>query len=301
MKTLVMLAAIVAAAGTARAVETVTVNGTQKLDFDRPESWAMKYATTATIPTGFGPPRWLKPGALRLQLEGEWIPYVSDEQRAVGFNGAKREDLNKLPAIGWLRFTIGLPWHFSFTLSWLPPIPINGVQGNLFTLGLGRPFRVTRDFTLGAAMYGQLGSVEGAFTCPSSAVRAGDDPVRNPFGCTARSHDEVDMSYFGMQASASYRIRPAHGLEPYATAAFNYMDLAFHVDARYANTIDFTTLKTKGVTFSTTTGLLLPITRRVDLGAEIFYSPLTVQRPQQRASTVEGFFNVRALLAVRLF
>ncbi|HZS41371.1 MAG TPA: hypothetical protein VFF06_31295 [Polyangia bacterium] len=299
MKTIAILAVLIAAPSVARATETLTA--TQPLDFDRPESWAMKYFTTATIPSGMGPPRPLKLGQLRISLEGGWIPAVSDEQATVGFNGTKREDLNKLPAIGWLRFTVGLPWRFSFMLSYLPPIPINGVQGNLFTLGLGRPFRITRDLTLGVAAYGQLGSVEGAFTCPESAVRAGGDPQRNPFGCITQSHDEVDMNYFGMQASASYRIRPAHGLEPYATAAFNYMDLAFHVDARYGDVIDDTTLKTTGVTFSTSTGLIYPVTRRIDLGAEVFYSPLTVQRPMQRASTVEGFLNVRAMVAFRLF
>lgn len=291
--------------GAARAAVTPTpppqtLTGTQQLDFDRPESWAMKYFTSATIPTGIGPPRRLRRWQLRIQLEPGWIPYVSDAQRRVGFDGSKQEDLNKLPAIGFLRFTLGLPWKLQFTFSWLPPIEINEVHANLLTLGLGRPFRFWRDFTLGVTAYGQVGSVHGGFTCSAQEARAGNDAMKNPFGCTSESNDELDMNYFGMQASASYRIRPAHGLEPYVTAAFNYMDLAFHVNARYANTIDLTTLKTSGVTFSTTTGLAFPITRRIDLGAEIFYSPLSIQRPGLPA-THEGFFNVRGVLAVTLF
>jgi hypothetical protein len=278
------------------------LTGVQELEFDRPESWAMKYFTSVTIPTGVGPPRRLKRWQLRVQLEPGWIPYVSDEQRTVGFNGTKREDLNKLPAIGFLRFTLGLPWRLQFTLSYLPPIEINGVQANLLTLGLARPFSVTRDFTLGVTAYGQYGTIHGDFTCSKAEAGAGQDPVKNPFGCTRASYDDLDTNYFGMQASASYRIRPAHGLEPYVTAAFNYMNLGFTVDATYAggNIIDHTKLETRGTTFSTTTGLAFPITRRVDLGAEIFYSPLTIQRSMQ-PTTHEGILNVRGVLAVTLF
>jgi opacity protein-like surface antigen len=306
MKTIAIAIAAVVLSSVARAavtpVQPTVLAGVQDLDFDRPESWAMKYFTSITLPTGVGPPRRLRRWQLRVQLEPSWIPFVSDEQRTVGFDGTKQDDLNKLPAIGFLRFTLGLPWRLQFTFSYLPPIEINGVQANLLTLGLGRPFSVTRDFTIGVTAYGQYGTIHGDFTCSKSEVQAGDDPVKNPFGCTAQSHDDLDANYFGMQASASYRIRPAHGLEPYVTAGFNYMNLAFTVDATYGHgsTIDHTKLETRGTTFSTTTGLAFPITRRVDLGAEVFYSPLTIQRPMQPPSH-EGLINVRGVLAVTLF
>ena len=41
----------------------------QELDFDRPESWAMKYVTSVTLATGFGVPRALKPGSLEIGFE----------------------------------------------------------------------------------------------------------------------------------------------------------------------------------------------------------------------------------------
>jgi hypothetical protein len=293
------LLALIASAATGGAIETIS--GKQELDFDRPESWAMKYFASVTLMTSIGPPRALKLGQLRVAIEGVWIPEVSDEHRVVGFNGTKAEDLNKLPAIGRLRITIGLPWKLSLTVSYLPPIEINGVEPNLLSLSLGRPFELRRNLTIGVATYGQYGMVEGSFTCSESEVRAAADRTRNPFGCLEPSQDHVDLNYLGLELSASYRIVPARRLEPYVSMGVNYMNLGFRVDARYADVIDHTHQATHGVTFSMTTGFLLPITHRLDLAAEVFYSPLTVQRPQNSSTTVEGLFNVRGLIAYRFF
>lgn len=291
-------AMIVAATAQTQAVETLT--GTQHLAFDRPESWAMKYFSSVTLMTSLGTPRPLHFGSVRVAGELEWIPKVSDQQRIVGFDGSKSEDMNKLPAIGRLRISVGLGWKLSLTLSYLPPISIAGVEPNLFSLSLGRPFQIGNSFVLGVATYGQVGSVEGSFTCSDAEVRAGADAQRNPFNCLEASHDHVDLNYFGVELSASYRIRQAHGLEPYASAAVNYMNLGFRVGARYDDVVDSTHLTTEGATFSMTGGLLFPITRRLDIGSELFYSPLTVRRPQNNgAETVEGLFNVRGMIAYR--
>lgn len=292
-----LLAAMVVATS-ARAIETV--GGTQQVGFDRPEAWAMKYFTSVTLMTSLGTPRPLRLGAVRLVAEAEWIPAVSDAQAVVGFDGTKAEDLNKLPAIGGLRVSVGLGWKLSLTLRYLPPISIAGVEPNLFSLALGRPFALGRDFVLGVATYGQVGSAEGSFTCSDANVRAGADPQGNPVGCLEVSHDHVDMNYVGAELSASYRIAPAHGLEPYTSVAVNYMVLGFHVGARYGDVIDHTHLATDGATVSMTAGLLFPVTRHLDLGSEVFYSPLTVRRPQNDgAETVEGLFNVRGMIAWR--
>jgi hypothetical protein len=274
------------------------LSGREEIAFDRPESWAMQYYASVTLMTSLGTPRPLRFGEVRLAIEGDWIPNVSEQQRVVGFNGTKAEDLNKLPAIGRLRVSVGLGWKLSLTLSYLPPIPINGLEPDLFSLSLGRPFRIGRDFTIGAATYGQVGTVEGDFTCSYRDIRGGNDPRLNPFGCKVPSQDHVDLNYLGFELSTSYRIRPAHRLEPYASLAVNYMNLGFRVDAQYSGVIDHTQLATQGATVSMTWGVLFPVTRRLDLGTELFYTPLTVTRPDQDKH-VEGLFNVRALVAYR--
>jgi hypothetical protein len=283
------------------AVETPQlINPTQHLDFDRPESWGMKYFTSATLMNGLGAPRRLRYGQMRVALEGAWIPFVSDDKRVIGFNGTKSEDINKLPVFGRLEVTFGLPFWFSITAGWVPPLEINGVHANLFSLSLQRPFAVTRDFTIGLMLYGQTGTVNGAFTCSEDEARAGADMKKNPFGCLAPSHDELWMSYVGGEVTFAYRIRPAHGLEPYLGLAGNFLDLQFNLNARYSNVLDQTHQQTHGGTFSMDFGLLFPITRRLDLAGEGFYTPLTVKRPNQ-GTTVDGLANVRFLLAYRFF
>jgi hypothetical protein len=296
---LCLLVATLAPLRMAWSAQTLAV--VERLDFDRTESWAMKYFTTATLMNGLGTPRRLLFGQLRLALEGGWIPFVSDTQRIVGFNGTKSEDLNKLPVFGRLELTVGLPWWLSLTVGYVPPIEINGVQANLLSVALARPFSVTRHFTLGVSVYAQVGDATGDFTCAQSEVNAGDDRQRNPFGCHAPSHDRLGMKYVGGEVSASYRIDRAHGLEPYTSVAGNFMDLEFRVRAEYDDISDRTRQLTRGGTFSTASGLLFPITRRLDVVGEVFYSPLVVKRPQNASSTVEGLLNVRFLIAYRFF
>lgn len=281
----------------ALAQAAVVVRGDQELEWDRPESWAMKYFASATLMTGMGPPRDLGTGHVRLALDGGWIPYVDRVERTVGFDGTKEEDLNKVPGFARVRVSLGLPAKLSFTLAWVPPIEINGVRPNLIAMSLGRPFRLPHHLTAGVNLYGQVGNIDGDFTCPERWL---NDPNRNPLGCVRPSRDEVDLYYLGVEATLSRRFAHAHGLEPYAGVAVNYMNLGFQVDAEYGQSIDHSHLHTQGATFSMNLGLLFPLTRRIDIGGEMFYSPLTVQRPQPGNSTVDGILNFRAIAAIRL-
>src|SRR5262249_44190951 len=149
----------------------------------------------------------------RVGLEADYVPFLSESQQVVGFNGTKAEDLNHLPVLIRPVLTLGLPFKLALTASYLPPIPVGGVQAHLFSASVARPFPLGEFFKLGAAIYGQVGTVTGAFTCPDSAVRAGSDPALNPFGCLTISGDWAYLDYLGAQASASYRIQALGNLE----------------------------------------------------------------------------------------
>lgn len=93
------LLVLLARAPAAHAV--VTTGGTQPIDFDRPEAWAMKYVTSVTLMSGMGPPRDLHLGSIRLMADAEWIPEVSDAQRVVGglrfvLHGVAGEDVARV-------------------------------------------------------------------------------------------------------------------------------------------------------------------------------------------------------------
>ena len=71
------------------------VEATEEIDFDAPESWAMKYFASLALFTGMGVPEAMGPGKISIGFEGGIVPQLSEEQRRVGFDGAKVEDLNK--------------------------------------------------------------------------------------------------------------------------------------------------------------------------------------------------------------
>jgi hypothetical protein len=273
------------------AVWSATARG-EAIAFDRPESWAMKHYASTSLMTG--PPVSLGFGQLFVGVEADWLPELSELQRTVGFNGTKTEDLNKVPALGRLRLSFGLPWQLSLNLAWLPPIPINGLQANLLAFSLGKTIDIS-SFVLQFSAYGQVGAATGDFTCSARDIEA----ENNPFGCTRPSKDSLRTDYAGLSALAGYRL--PFGLTPYLGAYVTYMNLGFSVNANYAGATDMTVETTQGGTFAATGGLMMPIGSRVNLSAEAFYSPLTVSRPQVPGESVDGLFNVRGQLGVKLF
>ena len=84
------------------------VGGTETIDFDRPEAWAMKWFASVTLFTSLGPPATREAGSVDLAFELDWIPTLSEDQRRVGFNGTKVEDINRLPVLPRPRVAVGL-------------------------------------------------------------------------------------------------------------------------------------------------------------------------------------------------
>jgi hypothetical protein len=265
----------------------------EQMAFNRPESWALKYYASASLLTGLGPPPSL---GVHLGLEADWLPAVSVAESQVGFTGQKEEELNKSFLFGRARLNIGLPVGFSIGLAYLPPIPVNGAQANLFSFSLGKSFTIS-DFTLGLTALGQIGNIMGDFTCPQDVL---GDETKNTFGCMQRSRDVARLDYVGGEVSGAYKIQQAMGLTPYAAVHVTYMDLGFNVDAYYGGIHDTTALKTNGVTFAATGGLAFPITKWLDVSAEVFYSPLMVKRPPNTNEQNDAFINVRSMLQAKL-
>lgn len=268
------------------------------LDFDRPEAWAMKYFTSVSLLTGLGVPEASEAGAVLLGFEAGLIPSLDEDQRRVGFDGRKVEDLNKTSVFGRLRLGVGLPRDFTLTLGWVPPVELGGAKPNLLSLAIGRPLVEADSWRMGLRLYGQYGKVEGDFTCSEDVVGAGNDPNLNPFGCEEVSKDEVTQNYVGVELSSAFRSGEA--LEPYVAVTLSYMDLEFAVDAKYFGFIDRSVLRTDGVTYSVAGGLSWQLTDAIGLSGEVFYSPLDVVRRPRTSSENDPLFHVRGLATYRL-
>src|ERR1044072_6270979 len=113
--------------GSTAMAQTRVVAPVQRLGFDSPEAWALKYFTSITLMSGLEPPETLgeerRTGSLTAGLEFGWMPSLSAERARVGFSGRKQEDLNKTPIFARPVVRVGLPWRFSLTAA--GPIPAN--------------------------------------------------------------------------------------------------------------------------------------------------------------------------------
>ena len=270
---------------------------TEELDFDRPESWAMKYFASLSLLTGMGVPEPMGGGALALGFEGGFVPQLSDEQRRVGFEGTKVEDVNKTRFFGRLRAAIGLSDNYTLDVGYTPPFEVGGATPHLIAVGVGRPFNLSESWRLGVRAYGQYGTIDGDITCSADEVAAGRDPELNPFFCEEPSDDSLTQRLVGGELSVGY---VAGRWRPYAGAALNYMDLDFQVNARYDGFVDSTLQLTDGITFSVTTGVGFAPSEKWYLSAELFYSWLSVNRPPSTSTQNDGFLNGRFLVAYRI-
>jgi len=275
------------------------VKTTENLDSDRPEAWALNYFTSVSLLAGLGTPYSRQPGSIEVGFELGWIPKLGKEKRRVGFNGVKEEDLNKAPIFARPHLTIGLPWRFALTLSYLPPIEVFGVKPNLFAFALERPVYESPPWTVGLRAYGQIGEVKGAFTCPADVARFASGSPRNLFGCEKESSDTATQRYGGLELSGSYRLEQAKGLTPYLAVAGNFLDTRFQVDALTFGFRDRRRLEAGTWTFSASAGVTYPLTERLDLSVGLFYSPLWVTRPPSTSSQNDPLFNSRAMLTYR--
>lgn len=295
---ILLAVAVVAAAVPAISSAQTVIDVTETVDFDRPEAWAMKYFASATLLTTVAPPRSLTPGSVELGLELGWIPHLSEEERRVGFNGTKVEDLNRSPVLPRPRVTVGLPWRVALDLSWVPPVEIDGATSNLVAVGLERLLYDGERFLVGARLAGQIGEVEGDFTCPEAEASFSPGGPDNPFGCQEASSDTVHLDSLTAALNAGYRLGGLGDTTLVLGARATYMDLEFQVDALTFDIRDRTRLVTDGWTWSVTGGANWTLSGRTGLAVQAYYTPLDVARDPSRPDDVEndGLLNLRALL-----
>ena len=247
------------------------------LDAGRPEAWAMRHATGTTLLTGFGAEA-PAPGRWELALDLGHIPRLDPDQRRVGFDGTKLEDLNKSPVFGRLRVRAGMGGGWFGELGYTPPLLVEGVRPErLLAAAVGREFLVHPRWRMSARVLGQHGGVGGDITCPERLAGVAD-PVRNPYGCQAASDDEVAMNYYGASLAAGGRSGAWHW---HAEAGAVRSELQVQVDAITFDVHDRSRLVANGWMRWFALGVRRELSRHWALGAEVLHVPLSVRRPGQ--------------------
>ena len=269
------------------------IEATEELEFDEPESWAMKYYASLALLTGMGVPEAMGAGKIDLGFEGGFVPQLSEEQRRVGFGGVKVEDLNRTPFFGRIRGRVGLSETTSLELAYLPPIEVDGTKPHMFSVAVGRPIDAGESWKIGIRGYGHFGSIEGDIICSTEDL---EEP--NPYDCAAPSNDDLAQRAYGVEITTGYVSDSP--LRPYVGFAVNYLDLEFQVDAMHSGVHDRTLQLTDGATVSLTGGATYAAGDKWRFTGELFYSWLSVVRPPSTTSTNDGLFNFRFLVSYRI-
>jgi len=287
-------------AGVPVRAQQLVISETETLAFDRPEAWGMKYYASLGLLTSMGAPERRAPGEVALGFEGASVPQLSDEERRIGFNGTKLEDVNRTSFFGRVRGSVGLGAGLALDLAWTPPIEFDGAKPNLLAASLSRPFSLSQSWRLGLRGYGQIGKIEADITCSADEVAGGSNIDLNPYLCVEPSQDESRQKAVGLELVAGYD--SGGRFKPYAGVAVTYMDLEFRVNALYGAGLieDHTVQLTDGTTVAALAGVTFAPSPRWRISGEAFYSWLDIKRPPATTASNEGFFNVRFFVSYKV-
>lgn len=285
------------AVATVAAAQPPVFAPTEEVDAERPEAWLMAHTALVTTPSGFGAAD-LAPGAVELGFEVGSIPHLDLEERTVGFNGTKEEDVNRSPAFARLRGRIGLPAGFVAEAGWTPALDVDGVEAQLLSFGLSRRLWTAGPWQLGARVGFQQTHIRGDFTCTASDAAAGPPgSSANPFGCEAASNDRLrsDELLAGLVLVRTFSTARVH-----TSVTYHNLDLDFQVDALTFGIRDRTRLLADTTAVSVAAGASLAVTARGELAIEAATSPLDVRRDPDANSGREWTTNLRLLWRQRV-
>ncbi len=264
------------------------ISDTLDLGHTQPEAWLMSLVGSELLMTA-PIAHEVEPWSVRIGLEAGWLPSLSAQQRRVGFNGMNDENVNRSPAFGRARVSIGLPGRFSLGVGYIPPIRVGGIRPDHLSWSLGRPIASHQGWRVGGRLHGQVGDLEGDITCDRKKVAAGADSVRNPYDCEQVSHDELRLRAVGLEVGAAFPM--ATRFEPNIAFGWNYFGNEFQVDARYSGKRDRTLLRSSGSTFFLRGGADYRFLPRSLISVTGLYTPLYVRRGGRRIR--DGLFNLR--------
>lgn len=259
------------------------------LQVERPEAWAMRYFTSATAMTAFGPTPELAPGDIRMAFELGALPHLDQDQRHVGFSGDKLEDLNKSPVFGRVRGWIGLPAGLVAELGYTPPVEINGAKTrDLVAAAVSRRLLERNGYVLSMRVLGQHGVVTGDIVCPREVAGA-IDGERNPYGCEAPSRDRMELNYYGIEATAAHDIA---GWQWHGTVGWLRLEPEVQVDAVTYGFRDLSRLISHGDQSYVAIGGGRQGSRW-GVRAELLYVPLRVRRTADRPVATDPLLTLR--------
>jgi hypothetical protein len=211
------------------------------------------------------------PGTIRGGVEGIWFPPISDAeaQPTVCRPGKGPENVNPLAAAARVRIGMTLPGRVQLEASWLPPVTVSGVRGNVGGIALSYWRVLSPAVAASLRVHAARGSVTGPFTCSSEAVR---EPLSECFGGTVSS-DRLEPAVLGADVAMNWA-RAASRFSWYGGAGFSRLSPRFRVHFRNgAGVLDSTRVVVDLDRVTMFAGVTRAVSARWRASAEVYASP----------------------------
>jgi hypothetical protein len=223
-------------------------------------------------------PERLAPGAIRVGAEAGNIPTPQPALQRPEFCYQSHEEHTRLtPAFGRPRVTIGFPGGFALEASYLPPVTVGGARAELKSAAATQTLPLSvrgRLATLALRAHGTLGRVQGAITCPASALQSADAAA--PCYGTRPSRDSFNPGMFGGEAILGAGM-PGGRVALYMGGGVTWLRPRFQVgftDA--AGNVDTTSVEVDLVRGSIFGGITVRPTSAISISGQIYAVPADV-------------------------
>lgn len=269
----------------------------EHLAFDSPESWAMKYFAAVTLPMPFGGARELETGQLEMALEVSEIPFLNEDERRVGFGGAKVEDLNHSSLVVRPFLSMGLPTGFNGVVSAVPKTKIEGVYTQMYSLQVHREVLQFGEFRLVVGGVWSYTETSGAFTASQDLVDAGLDPLR----AVPPSNDTSYLRVLGLTASLAWEPQALSGFRFFIEGSALRLNNDFQTDVTVfdGDLRDQRTLKAEGRQETLQLGVEKRLNSKLSIAGSLHYAPLDVVRVESRGSEEDSLVQFRSFIRYR--
>ena len=269
----------------------------QEVDFGSPEGWGMAFMTTSSQNLGQVPPHSVNVKDISISAELSSIPRLSKEQQKIGFGGFKDEDLNKSPAFGRIRASIGLPWDLNAEISWTPPIQINNSKpDNLWGAAISKPIINNEKIGLGLRLFLVRGGAIASVTCSEDNLNFDLYTPQNTAGCIALSDDKLKMDHEGIEIFLS--LTNSSAILPWISLASSNLDNSVEINAPLEVGRERATVYSSGTTQTISFGFTYDFNEDWSFNASSSYTPLDVRRPNYNSGN-DNFWNVRFGLTMK--
>jgi opacity protein-like surface antigen len=208
-------------------------------------------------------------GAIGLSLEGAYIPPLDAAARTPTTCKPGQGPLNTNLQT-WLvrpRLFLSASGGFFLELGWIPPIPVHGVQSNVFSIAGGRNVVSGKSTIIRVRGFYTFGSIKGPFTCSTA-------DTQDPSNTTCYGGQESNDSFHPKELSFDLSLAYATGnrkLLPYFSAGIGFLHPRFNVN--YTDSLgitDKTEIKDNLLAFTLAGGITWAPSKRFQVSAEAY-------------------------------